>query len=190
MRKTLRNRPLDSSLILINQEDYKIYGDVVITGQLIVINSKVTIKGKLEIIENVDLKNQVFILGSKIQATSITSDVNIIAHNSSMNTRFSLRSNGISGNSNITSGWNIYVHSNAQVGRIRANNYTVYGNNDSENILCSNSVCIFGNNNSKAIGAKELCIEGDADFGGNVISVDRFISNGHVRNCYGNLGFN
>lgn len=190
MRNALRNRPLDSSLILINQEDYKIYGDVVITGQLIVINSKVTIKGSLEILKNKNFENQIFILGSKIRSNSITSEVDIVAYNSNINTRFCLRCTGISGNADITSAWNIYVYGNAQVSRVRANNYTVYGNNDSENILCSNSVCIFGNNDSKAIGAKELCIEGDADFGGTVISVDSFISNGYVRNCYGNLGYN
>lgn len=183
-------RNLESSLVLINQENYKINGDLVITGQLIVINSKVTIKGRLEILENKNFENQIFISGSKIHVESITSEVDIIAYNSNINTRFSLRCTGISGNADITSAWNIYVYNNAQVSRVRANNYTVYGNNDSENILCSNSVCIFGNNDSKAIGAKELYIEGDADFGGNFISVGRFVSNGHVRNCHGNLGFN
>lgn len=188
MRNALRNRPLDSSLILINQEDYKIYGDVVITGQLIVINSKVTIKGKLEIVENVDLKNQVFITGSKIHASSITSEVDIIAHNSSINTMFCLSCMSISGNADITSAWNIIVRSNAEVGVIRAKSYTVGCNNTSENILCLDSVYISGDNNSKAILAKELHIGGNSDFGGTSISVGCFTSRGHVKNCYGNLG--
>ena len=53
MKKTLRNRPLDSSLVLINQKNYTIYGDLVITGQLIVINSILTIKGTLSILKNI-----------------------------------------------------------------------------------------------------------------------------------------
>ena len=188
MRKTLRNRPLDSSLILINQEDYKIYGDVVITGQLIVINSKVTIKGKLEIVENVNLKNQIFISGSKIHATSITSEVDIVAHNSSINTMFCLSCMGISGNADVTSAWNINVRNNAEVGVVRAKSYTVGGSNNSENILCLDSVFISEDNNSKAILAKNLHVGGDSDFGGTSISVECFTSNGHVKNCYGNLG--
>lgn len=189
MKSALRNRPLDSSLILINQEDCKIYGDVVITGQLIVINSKVTIKGKLEILENKNLKNQIFISGSKIHATSITSEVNIIAHNSSMNTMFCLSCIGISGNADITSAWNINVRNNAEVGVVRAKSYTVGGNNNSENILCLDSVFISGDSKSKAILAKNLHIGGNSDFGGTSISVGCFTSRGHVTNCYGNLGF-
>lgn len=188
MKNALRNRPLDSSLILINQEDYKIYGDVVITGQLIVINSKVTIKGRLEILENKNFENQIFILGSKIHATSITSEVDIVAYNSSINTMFCLSCTSISGNADITSSWNINVRNNAEVGVVRAKSYTVGGNNNSENILCLDSVFISGNSNSKAILAKELHIGGDSDFGGTSISVGHFTSRGHVTNCYGNLG--
>ena len=90
------------------------------------------------------------------------------------------------GKSDILSTGDIFISKNSSVGSVNAKNYKVGGNNCSEDILCFETTIICGNSDSKAIYAKKLHIEGDADFGGTTISVGYFTSNGRVRNCHGN----
>lgn len=193
MRNALRNRPLDSSLILINQEDYKIYGDVVITGQLIVINSKVTITGNLKIVKNENLNNQVFISRSEVSASLINSEADITAESISeknfIKARYGLSCPNIYGNTNLFSEGTINIIYNSHVGKIMARNYIVGGDNHSKEILSSNSVYISGDSVSTTVHTKRLHIVGDADFCDTTIFIGCFTSTGHVRNCCRNLGF-
>lgn len=190
MSNVLRNRSLDSSLILINQEDYKIYGDVVITGQLIVINSKVTIHGNLKIEKNKNLNQQVFISQSTVFATSINSEADFIAQNSTIRGLFELYFRSISGNAQLSCDGDVTIYYDSSINGIVSRGYYVCGNNHSKEIVCSNSVCIWGDSISTTVHARKLHIEGDADFSTANISVGYFTSNGHVKNCYGNLGYN
>lgn len=190
MRNALRNRPLDSSLILINQEDYKIYGDVIITGQLIVINSKLTIHGNLRILKNENINEQVFISQSKVFATSINSKADVIAQHSTIRAYLDLYCRSISGNSQLSSDGDVTIYHDSCINGIVSRGYYVGGNNHSKEIICSDSVCIWGNSISTTVHARKLHIEGDADFSNANISVGRFTSRGHVKNCYGNLGYN
>ncbi len=187
MRKALRNRPLDSSLILINQKDYRIYGDVVITGQLIVINSKLTIKGNLTILKNENLDDQIFILESIVYATSVDSEVDITTTNGLFKVKSYLNCPNLYGGTLLSSNGNINIYYNSCVNIVIAKNYNVGGNNHSGEVVCSDSIFIGGDSISKAMYAQRLHIEGDADFGGSNISIGCFTSNGHVRNCYRNL---
>ncbi|MCI8361651.1 MAG: hypothetical protein HFJ41_00560 [Clostridia bacterium] len=187
MRNALRNQPLNSSLILINQEDYKIYGNFTITGKLIVINSKLTITGNLKIVKNENLNDQVFISRSKVFTGSISSEVDIIAEHDTIRAQYGLNCPNIYGNVNLSSNGTINIRYNSHVGRVVSRNYTVGGNNHSREVICSNSITIMGDSKSKAMHAERLHIEGDSDFSGTSISVDLFTSNGHVRNCYRNF---
>lgn len=189
MRKALRNRPLNTSLILINQEDYKIYGDVVITGQLIVINSSLTVKGSLTISENKTLKNQVFISNSKISASLVDSEVDIIANGGIIRAESLLYCPNIYGGTSLYSDGLINIYDNSCVDKVIARAYFVGGNNNSQEVNCLEFICILGDSTSKAMHAQKLHIEGNADFGSSNIFTNRFTSNGHVRNCYYNLGF-
>ncbi len=186
MKKTLRNRPLDSSLVLINQKNYTIYGDLVITGQLIIINSTLTIKGNLSILKNPSLNEQVYIFGSSLYIDKIdASEIDIKAKDSTINVEF-LGCKSIDGKADILSSGDIFISENSSVGSINAKNYKVGGNNCSEDISCFETTIICGNSNSKVIRTKKLHIGGDADFGGTTICVGYFTSNGRVTNCYGN----
>lgn len=190
MKSALRNRHLDSSLILVNQEDYKIYGDVVITGQLIVINSKVTITGNLKIVKNENLNNQVFILRSEVSASLINSEADVIAQHSTIRAYLDFYCRSISGDAQLSSDGDVTIYHDSCINGIVSRGYYVGGNNHSKEIICSNSVCIWGDSISTAVHALKLHIEGDADFSNANISVGCFTSKGHVKNCYGNLGYN
>lgn len=179
----MRKQILDS-LFLINEPVYEIWGNLVITGKVIVIKSNLIVHGKITILKDTDIENQVLIKSSSITANSVCCEAEFLECESVHFKTNSLKCNSLVSRGLLNCDGCITVIGNNLSEDINCTNIIIFGDNNSGVIRSKCIIFIFGNSKSKDMFGWQIYIDGDCDFSLGTVSAHLFDFSGHVYNCY------